>query len=161
MQILNDAQIRTKIKRLAIEILENNQDERVVFLGINKNGYRLAKYIWEAMEEKAPGISTLQNVRVNAASPLESEITIDCPTENLENAVLIVVDDVANTGRTLFYAMKPILDFLPKKIEVAVMVDRRHKSFPVYVHYVGTQLSTTLSQNIDVDLQKKFTVTLT
>lgn len=160
MQILNDFQIRTKIKRLAIEILENNQDERIIFLGINNNGLRLAKYLWEALEEKAPGRSSLQNIKVNAAAPLDSEVTIDCSVENLQNAVLIVVDDVANTGRTLFYAMKPILNFLPKKVEVAVMVDRRHKSFPIYVHYVGTQLSTTMSQNIEVSLQKKFSVNL-
>ncbi len=160
MQILNDQQVKTKVKRLAIEILENNLDSDIVLLGINNNGYRLAGLISKALEKKEKGKSSLRRVRLNAANPLESEIELDCDVQFLEDKVVIVVDDVANTGRTLFYAMKPLYTFLPKKVEVAVMVDRRHKSFPVYVHYVGTRFSTTLSQNIDVDLEKEFSVVL-
>ncbi|MBI5914270.1 MAG: phosphoribosyltransferase, partial [Bacteroidetes bacterium] len=60
---------------------------------------------------------------------------------------------VANTGRTIFYACKPILQTLPKKVEVAVMVDRTHKSFPVKVDYFGLSLATTLLENIEVQIR--------
>ena len=63
------------------------------------------------------------------------------------------MDDVANTGRTVFYATKPIMAFLPKQIEVAVLVDRKHKTFPIKVDYVGLSLATTLKENIIVDIQ--------
>lgn len=66
------------------------------------------------------------------------------PVEDLKDKALIIVDDVANTGRTIFYAFKPILDVLPKKVEVAVLADRTHKSFPIRVDYVGLSLATTL-----------------
>ena len=66
--------------------------------------------------------------------------------------MVVIVDDVANTGRTIFYACKPLLETLPKKIEVAVLVDRKHKSFPVKVDYVGLSLATTLKEDIDVQL---------
>jgi pyrimidine operon attenuation protein/uracil phosphoribosyltransferase len=70
----------------------------------------------------------------------------------VDGKVVVIVDDVANTGRTLLYAVKPLLDMAPKKIRVAVLVDRRHKAYPVSADYVGTSLSTTLHEHIDVSL---------
>ena len=66
--------------------------------------------------------------------------------------VIIIVDDVANTGRTIFYAMKPLFNILPKEVEVAVLVDRKHKSFPILVDYVGLSLATTMKESIDVQI---------
>jgi pyrimidine operon attenuation protein/uracil phosphoribosyltransferase len=53
----------------------------------------------------------------------------------------------------LFYAFQPLLEILPKKVQVAVLVDRKHKSFPVAVDYVGLSLATTLRENIKVILK--------
>lgn len=50
--------------------------------------------------------------------------------------------------------MKPLFKILPKKIEVAVLVDRMHKSFPIHVDYVGLSLSTTMEENIEVNLSE-------
>jgi pyrimidine operon attenuation protein/uracil phosphoribosyltransferase len=75
---------------------------------------------------------------------------IDSSTVN--NKVVIVCDDVANTGRTLLYAMKPFLDFFPKKIQVAVLVDRKHKTYPVSADYVGLSLSTNMQELITVEI---------
>jgi pyrimidine operon attenuation protein/uracil phosphoribosyltransferase len=60
---------------------------------------------------------------------------------------------VANTGRTIFYAVQPLLQVLPKKVEVAVLVDRQHKSFPIKADYVGLSLATTLLEDIDVQIR--------
>ena len=73
--------------------------------------------------------------------------------EASEGKVIIIVDDVANTGRTLFYAMKPIFQIIPKKVEVAVLVDRMHKSFPIKIDYMGLSLATTLKENIEVKIR--------
>jgi pyrimidine operon attenuation protein/uracil phosphoribosyltransferase len=53
----------------------------------------------------------------------------------------------------MFYACKPLMNILPKKIETAVLVDRQHKSFPIKVDYVGLSLATTLKENIDVEIK--------
>ena len=71
---------------------------------------------------------------------------------DLHSKVVILVDDVANTGRTIFYAFKPLMESLPGKIEVAVLVDRTHKMFPIKVDYVGLSLATTLKENISVKI---------
>lgn len=65
---------------------------------------------------------------------------------------MVVVDDVANSGRTMLYALKPLLEFLPKKIQTAVLVDRKHKSFPLSVDFVGYSLATTLQDMVLVEM---------
>lgn len=155
--ILNEQQIEQKIKRLAIQILEHNHDETEVYLiGINNNGLGFAQMLFDAIhniEVEKPTFHLTQ-VILSPANPLGKGVDIQLPLQQLEGKAIIFVDDVANTGRTLFYAMKPVLvDILPKKVEVAVLVDRKHKNFPIFINYVGLTLATTLSENIDVQIR--------
>lgn len=153
MKILNQEQIQQKIKRLAIEILENNYEEKEIILaGINNTGMGFARLLLEELRQITDIAITPTRIRLNPAAPLSWDIQIEMPAGQLAGKAVIVIDDVANTGRTLFYAMKPILTVLPKKVEVAVLVDRTHKSFPVKVDYYGLSLATTLMNNIDVQI---------
>lgn len=154
MQILRDRQIRQKIRRLAFEILENNYEEaEIILAGINNNGMSFARLLLDQLSSITKQPITLTQIQLNPANPLESEVKIALPLETLKDKAIIVVDDVANTGRTIFYACKPLLETLPKKIEIAVMVDRTHKSFPVKVDYCGLSLATTLLEDIDVQIR--------
>lgn len=152
MQVLSHYQVRHKIERIAYEILENNLDETaIVIAGINNNGYRFAGMIAESLKRLTPKLIILTRIRLNPAQPLEPVIT-DYSLDDLTDKCLIIVDDVANTGRTIFYAFKPLMEILPKKVEVAVLVDRKHKLFPIKVDYVGLSLATTLQENISANL---------
>lgn len=153
MKILDQQQIRQKIKRLAIEILENNYEEpELILAGINKTGMGFARMILEELQKITAIRLTLTRIRLNPAAPLSQEIVIEMPVEDLNGKTILIIDDVANTGRTIFYAVKPILNILPKKVEVAVLVNRTHKSFPIMVDYVGLSLATTLMDDIDVQI---------
>jgi pyrimidine operon attenuation protein/uracil phosphoribosyltransferase len=153
MKILNEKQIGQKIKRLAIEILENNYEEESLLLaGINNRGMAFAQLLVEQLQAITKVPIELTQIRLNPANPLADPVEIGMPIDSLQGRALIVVDDVANTGRTIFFAIKPLLQTLPRKVEVAVLVDRKHKSFPIKVDYVGLSLATTLLQNIDVHL---------
>lgn len=153
MKILNQRQIEQKIKRLAIEILENNYDEaEIILAGINNNGYNFAKMLMDQLTQLTGIQIIMTRIQLNPANPLSSEVQVEMPIEQMQDKVIILVDDVANTGRTIFYACKPIMQILPKKVEVAVLVDRKHKSFPIQVDYVGLSLATTLKENIDVQI---------
>ena len=155
MKLLNTIEIQQKTKRLAIEIMENNCSEEVIILaGINNNGMAFAKMIERAMREITIITPTIKltNIRLNPANPLENEIVVGISSAELKDHVIVVIDDVANTGRTLQYAMMPLLENLVKKIELAVLVDRKHKSYPVQPNYVGMELATTLMNNIDVKI---------
>lgn len=157
MKILDDRQIRRKIKRLAIQILENNfGEEEIILAGLNNNGVGFAELLMTELLAFAPeGLSlTLTRIRLNPANPVEYDPYIEMPAESLRNKVIIIVDDVANTGRTIFYAVQPLLKVIPRKVEVAVLVDRKHKSFPIKADYVGLSLFTTLKDDIDVRIKE-------
>ena len=153
MKILNNTQVNQKINRLAIEILENNYTEKSILLaGINRNGLGFATLLMKAIQKISDVEIILANITLNPAKPTSDKVSIDIDESIFKNKVVIIVDDVANTGRTIFFAFKPFLDILTKKVEVAVLVDRKHKSFPIKVDYVGLSLATTLKENIKVKL---------
>jgi pyrimidine operon attenuation protein/uracil phosphoribosyltransferase len=156
MKLLNAVQIQQKVNRLAIEILENNcHEEELILAGINNNGMAFAELLHDAMIKITlvqPDIKLTQ-LKLNPANPIEEDVKMGIGFEEVKNKVVIVIDDVANSGRTLQYAMLPILKVIPKKIELAVLVDRTHKSFPVSPNYMGMQLNTTLKNNIDVKIR--------
>jgi pyrimidine operon attenuation protein / uracil phosphoribosyltransferase len=156
MKILDDRQIRQKIRRIAIEILERNFNEKELILaGMNNNGLGFAQLL---MDELLPIMPhhleiILTRIRLNPANPVEYEAIIEIPLEDLKGKNIIIVDDVANTGRTIFYAVTPLLKVVPNRVEVAVLVDRKHKSFPIKADYVGLSLATTLKDDIEVKIR--------
>ncbi len=156
MKILNHHQIIQKIKRLAIQIVEQNYNESSIILaGINNNGYHFAALLQAQLKVINKVDTQLTRLRLNPASPLEHPITLEMPAAEVAGKVFIIVDDVANTGRTIFYAFKTVLNVLPKKVEVAVLVNREHKFFPIKVDYVGLSLATTLMEHIDVHIRDR------
>lgn len=76
------------------------------------------------------------------------------PEIELNNKVVILVDDVSNSGKTLTYALKPFLQSHPKKIQTLVLVERRHTAFPVQPDYVGLSVATTLQDHIYVEVEE-------
>jgi pyrimidine operon attenuation protein/uracil phosphoribosyltransferase len=153
MQILDDYQIRQKITRMSYEILENNLDYEEVFLaGINNNGQRLAHLLLKELNSISTQKFILSSIKLNPSAPLEMTIVSSLDIQLYQDKPVVVIDDVANTGRTTFYAFKALMDVVPSKIEVAVLVDRKHKSFPVKVDYVGLTLATTIQEHIKAHL---------
>lgn len=156
MQILDNTQVRQKIKRLAYQIVEKNlRYKKLYLLGINNNGMRFAHLLKAELEKIALLEVTIGNIRLNPANPMDSEVEVDIPIENLKDQSILITDDVANTGRTIFYAFSAIMKTLPSRVQIGVLVDRKHKNFPVHVDYVGMTLATTLKENIDVDLDEE------
>ena len=66
---------------------------------------------------------------------------------------ILLIDDVANSGRTMLYALKPLLQYRPKQVETLALVERTHKKFPIAVDYVGLSISTSLQEHIIVDVE--------
>lgn len=162
MQVLNHYQISQKITRLSYEILENNLDENEIILaGINNNGFRFAQLLLESLRKISNKTFVLSRIKLNPAKPLDFPIETDLTPEQMKDKCIIVVDDVANTGRTIFYAFRVYMHSLPKKIELAVLVDRKHKMFPVKVDYVGLSLATTIQENITAELQPNHALAVT
>lgn len=152
--ILNQTQIQQKINRIAFQILEDNFDEQeIIIAGVVARGYRLAKRIEKVLAKISNLKITLVKIELNKdSSKLES--AIDIPIKDCENKVIILVDDVLNSGRTLAYGLGVFLNIPLKKLRSVVLIDRSHKNFPVATDFVGLELSTVLREHVSVILDE-------
>ncbi len=139
-----------KLRRMALEILENNADEQSVILaGIKENGSVIAKCIQKMLSEISSLKTELISISLDKRTP--KGVDID-PLIDFNNKVVILVDDVSNSGKTMTYALKPFLESHPKKIQTLVLVERKHNAFPVQPDYVGLSIATTLQEHIYVEV---------
>lgn len=155
-QIATGEQMMQKIRRIAYEIAEDNYDEQEIILaGICRDteGYALAEKLFTMLKPITTAGIRLTHIELNKSNPGESPVQMQLTRGDIDNKVIILTDDVSNTGRTFLYAIKPFLDYSPKKIRCAVLVERRHKFFPVAPDYVGLSLSTTFQEHIKVVLR--------
>ena len=148
--ILNKEEVRRKLRRLAYEIAERNFGETTICLaGIREQGYYLAKLLLEELKNISSLKTELIVVSLDKRNP--GEITIE-PIPDFNGKNILLIDDVASSGKTMLYALKPFLQFHPKKIETLALVERTHKQFPVKVDYVGLSVATTMEEHIFVEV---------
>ncbi len=153
--ILDQAAISQKTRRIAYQIVEDNYDEKeIIMLGIDGTGYEYAQLLKKEIESISEITIKLLSLKLDKQKPLSHPIAISGPTLSLDNKVILLVDDVANTGKTMYYALKPVMEFSPRKVQVAVLVDRQHKLFPISSDFVGLSLSTTMQEHIRVEMVK-------
>lgn len=153
IEILNKLSIDRKIMRMAYQIWELNHNEKeIVLIGIKDCGLVLANRLGTVLKEISPLGITILEFSLNKQQPLHELPSI---SENLNNKAVILVDDVSNSGKTLTYAMKPVLDYNPSKILIAVLVDRQHKVFPISPDIVGHALATTIQDSILINYKGK------
>lgn len=149
--ILDAATANRKMQRMAYEIVENNLDEPTIILaGIRESGSVIARNIQQLLQQISSIKTELITITLDKKQPDEVVIT---PETDFNNKVVLIVDDVANSGKTLLYAMKPLLAFYPRKIQTLALVERTHKAFPIHTDYVGLSLATTLQEHIFVETE--------
>ena len=149
--------VQQKIKRLAFEIAEDNYDEpEIIIAGIchNTEGYALAMHLHDQLKKIVSARIVLTHIELDKGRPADSPVQIAMSEADINGKVVVLVDDVSNSGMTLLYAMKPFLDYHPKKIQMAVLVERTHKQFPLQPDYVGLSLSTTIQEHITVVISR-------
>ena len=151
--ILTQEVAEKKMRRMAYEILENNPGERrMILAGIGEPGSAIARNIQRLLQEIAGGQLTTEMITISLDKKHPREITLS-KSLSFDDQVIVVIDDVANSGKTLLYAIKPFLDAHPRKIESLVLVERTHKAFPVQPDYTGLSLATTLQEHINVEVE--------
>ena len=140
-----------KLRRMANEVIErNNAEQEVVLAGVKGNGFDIAVILKSILQE----ISTINVVLF--LIDIDKQNPLNCHIENntdLHDKVVIVVDDVVKSGKTLLYSLLPLLKASPKKIETLTLVERSYKTHPVHVDYVGISLSTTFHDHIIVEVK--------
>ncbi|MBL7703214.1 MAG: phosphoribosyltransferase [Ferruginibacter sp.] len=150
-QILTAGAANKKLRRMALQVVEENYTEtQLVLIGIKNKGAVIAEKISQYIKEIFTGEVQVLQLGLDKKHPLEIQLDTEM---DFNGKVIVLIDDVANSGRTMLYALKPLLQQLPKKMQTLALVERTHKSFPVDVDYVGFSVSTTADENIKVEVE--------
>jgi len=147
--ILDKQSISLKLRRMAWEIWERNSDEKeITLIGIEQGGKILAANLVAILKDICKLKVQVISISINKKNPLNHALDFD---QNLNGRSVVLVDDVVNSGKTIMYSLHAILSYDLKKIIVAVLVDRKHKSFPISSDIVGHSLATTIQEHIEVE----------
>jgi pyrimidine operon attenuation protein/uracil phosphoribosyltransferase len=158
--LMSARQIDRVIARLAHQILEpEDAQDGVVLLGIRRGGEVLARRIAEKMSEisgRAPALGFL-NVNLYRDDDVARALPESEIHENLTGRVVVIVDDVLYTGRTVRSALDAVIDLgRPRAIRLAVLIDRGLRELPVQGDYVGRVVPTSRRERVEVDVGKRF-----
>ena len=158
--ILDYQDVENKIKRISLEILEDNIDQKnLILIGVSKNGKIIAKKII-ALIKKYSKID-LELIGVEIVLNSKNVLKFDKDFK-VNNRSVIIVSDVSQSAKTLQLIISSLMSQDPFKIKTAVMVNRDHSLFPVKINFSGLNLSTSVNEHVDVSVNKdeEFTVYL-
>ncbi len=158
--VLHDADIRRALRRIAHEVLESRRgDGRLVFLGIPTRGTVLAERIQRVVDEIEPGTSSVGSLDITlyrddlARTPTRAPAPTRIPDEGIDDAIVVLVDDVLYSGRTVRAALDALADHgRPRAVRLAVLVDRGHRELPIRADFVGKNLPSSTSERVSVRL---------
>ncbi|HVU71966.1 MAG TPA: bifunctional pyr operon transcriptional regulator/uracil phosphoribosyltransferase PyrR [Mycobacteriales bacterium] len=158
--VLDAADLGRALSRMAHELLERSHGpDDLVLLGIPTRGTTLARRL-AARVQDIEGIHIAQgqidptlhrdDLRLRGVRPLAST---EIPPEGIDGRVVVLVDDVLFSGRTVRAALDALSDFgRPRAVQLAVLVDRGHRELPIRADYVGKNLPTSLRETVHVRL---------
>lgn len=160
--IMDEAAIQRTVTRIAHEILEYNKGtDNLILLGIKTRGAFLARRIQqkiEQIEEIAVPTGTIDITQfrddleqtINQVDEKAYEIDV-----NITNQIVIIIDDVLYTGRTVRASLDAVLQYArPQKIGLATLVDRGHRELPIRADFVGKNIPTAKEEDVSVFLQE-------
>jgi pyrimidine operon attenuation protein / uracil phosphoribosyltransferase len=154
-EIMNAEQLNRTLKRMTHEIIEKNQDlKEIVFVGIMKKGYPIALLLKENLKKFAEidvpvyplDILSYRDDLKEKPKPKPQQIDI-------HHKIVVLVDDVLYTGRSVRAAMDALSDCgRPKQIELAIVIDRGHREIPIRADFIGKNIPTSKNEKVIVDI---------
>ena len=142
-----------KLDRMAREILEvHYQESSLILIGVHGQGVPICEALARRLRELSRIQVEVGTLRMHKDLPLDHDIECTIPLAEFEDRIVLLVDDVLNSGRTLIHGVQHLLKGRPRELHTAVLVDRKHRSFPIRADYCGLTLSTHLNEHIAVNL---------
>lgn len=150
--VLDNLIAKKKLNRIALEIAERNSGKNhLVLAGVNGSGMVIATQLGEILKDLFPGKLSIVTVNIDKKNPQKASL------ENLPqiaHPTVLLIDDVANSGRTMLYALRPVIELDPESIQTVALLERSYKLFPVSIDYVGSSISTLPHEYIEVVIEK-------
>lgn len=162
-EVLGASDIARALTRIAHEIVERNKGGAdVVLLGIPTRGVPLAERLAQRLAEVEPGLDAASLVGTLDVTMHRDDLhrqpprvigTTTLPAAGIDGKVVVLVDDVLYSGRTIRAALDAISDVgRPRAVQLAALVDRGHRELPIRPDYVGKNLPTSVSERVHVRL---------
>jgi pyrimidine operon attenuation protein/uracil phosphoribosyltransferase len=163
VKILEKQDVQARIKRIAFEIYENNfQEESLILIGADERGDFIAELLQAHLLEISPLKIELWHASFDKKDRQgrggRMQVNFSHELNVLAGKNVVIVDDVLYSGNTMLHLVAPLLEVMPNKIEVAVLIDRGHRNMPISPNYVGLELATTIHQvvAVEVDFEERF-----
>lgn len=160
-EIMNKDQLTRTLKRMTHEIIEKYNDlDDVVLLGVLQKGYPLAKIIKQNLKDFAQVDIPCYPLDIRAyRDDLNQDIQKVNQGFDVKNKTVILIDDVLYTGRTVRAALDAInFHGRPKKISLAILVDRGHRELPIRADFIGKNIPTSTEEKVIVELNNMLVV---
>lgn len=163
--IMGEADIARALTRIAHEIVERNDGAAsIVLLGIPTRGLPLAHRLAARIAQVEPGFEAEHRCGALDITMYRDDLfkkptraigVTSVPPAGIDDAVVVLVDDVFHTGRTIRAALDAIRDLgRPAAVQLATLVDRGHRELPIRADYVGKNIPTSRSERVDVRLEE-------
>ena len=159
--LFDETMISRMITRIANEIIEKNKLDDIVLVGIQTRGIHIAKRLKQKIKEIENTNIPVETLDIkfyrDDLEKISDEPEIKVPRFKLDltNKVVIIVDDVLYTGRTVRAAIDAIMDASrPKAIRLAILVDRGHRELPIRADHIGKNIPTSRKENVQVHLNE-------
>lgn len=156
--IMDETNINRALMRISHEIIEKNEtDKDLCIIGIKSRGIALGKIIFDNLislgAEANFGSIDITHYRDDLTDEIEADVQETDINFDVSGKTVILVDDVIFTGRTTRAAIDALLALgRPSKIQLAVLVDRGHREFPIRPDYVGKNIPTSRSEVVKVSI---------
>lgn len=166
IQLFSAVQVKRMIRRIAYEIIEKNKDaDNLVIIGILKRGAHLADLLGAEVERISSTRVSVHHLDVSAFRDDASRDPVTLTTKSngidVSDKDVVLVDDVLYTGRTVRAALDAIVGLgRPAAIQLAVLVDRGHREYPIEPTYAGRRVPTKYGEHVEVVLHEEPSVYL-
>lgn len=160
--VLDHDRVQRKLERIAHQLHEENHEESgIVIVGVAQRGYVMATRLADRLQGIVGMDVVLAKLTLDKEAPLDAPVKLSVDVGSLRDRVVVLVDDVLMSGRTLMHAAAYLVQVPLKKLTTVVLVDRRHRTYPIRADIVGLTLSSTMQEHISVELGRKDVVYIT
>ncbi|MCC6542225.1 MAG: phosphoribosyltransferase [Flavobacteriales bacterium] len=159
--VLDHERVQRKLARIIHQLHEEyHAEEGIVLVGVAPRGSALAERLRTGLAAATDLKVDLVELKLDKDHPLERPAKLSVEVDTLRDRVVVLVDDVLMSGRTLMHAASFLVQVPLKRLTTVVLVDRRHRAYPIRADIVGLTLSTTVQEHISVHLGRTDSVYL-
>lgn len=147
LTLMDQRRIKRTLKRIAIQVWEKVEDvEDLIIIGLNERGFAAANELAGYLSSYTDNLSPVYQYTVQGAST-------DTKLPDCNDKFVLLVDDVIFSGKTMFSALSVVCSIYdPKTVEIAVLIDRGHRKFPLATNMSGISVPTKPGEHIEVML---------